>query len=82
MSKTERNEIMIFQAENGALEIRSDLGHKTVWATQDDLSFLYGKDQSVISRHIRNILKDKEVDKKSNMQKMHIPNSDKSAGSM
>ncbi|WP_298247353.1 virulence protein RhuM/Fic/DOC family protein [uncultured Christiangramia sp.] len=77
MSKTDMNETMIFQAENGALEIRSDIDHKTVWATQDDLSFLYGKDQSVISRHIRNILKDKEVDKKSNMQKMHIPNSDK-----
>ena len=77
MSKIDKNDIMIFQAENGALEIRSDLGHKTVWATQEDLSFLYGKDQSVISRHIRNIFKDEEVDEQSNMQKMHIANSDK-----
>ncbi|MGO3184378.1 MAG: hypothetical protein ACTIJ9_16240 [Aequorivita sp.] len=37
---------------------------------------MYTKDQSFISRHIRNILKDKEVDEKSNMQKMHIAISD------
>ena len=77
ISNKNLNKTMVFQAENGALEIRSDIDHKTVWATQDNLSFLYDKDQSVISRHIRNILKDKEVDEKSNMQKMHIPNSDK-----
>jgi hypothetical protein len=38
---------------------------------------IFEKDQSVISRHIRNIFKDNEIDKKSNMQKMHIANSDK-----
>lgn len=34
-------------------------------------------DQSVISRHIRNIFSTGEVDEKSNMQKMHITNSDR-----
>ncbi|NYT27947.1 MAG: hypothetical protein H0A76_08650 [Candidatus Thiodubiliella endoseptemdiera] len=38
---------------------------------------IFDKDQSVISRHIKNILADREVDEKSNMQKMHIANSDK-----
>ncbi len=38
---------------------------------------IFDKDQSVISRHIKNILTDREVDEKSNMQKMHIANSDK-----
>jgi len=38
---------------------------------------LFEKDQSVISRHLNNIFKEKELDKKSNMQKMHIPNYDK-----
>lgn len=40
---------------------------------------IFEKDQSVISRHIKNIFKDEEVDGKSNMQKMHIANSDKHA---
>ena len=38
---------------------------------------LFEKDRTVITRHINNILKDKEVDEKSNVQKMHFPNSDK-----
>ena len=39
--------------------------------------FTFQKNQSVISRHINNIFKDNEVEEKSNMQKMHIANSDK-----
>jgi hypothetical protein len=38
---------------------------------------LFQRDQSVISRHIGNVFKEGELDKKSNMQKMHIANSDK-----
>lgn len=38
---------------------------------------LFGRDQSVISRHIRNAFKEGEIEEKSNMQKMHIANSDK-----
>lgn len=72
-----KNEILIYQTKTGSLELRSDFDHKNIWATQADLASLYGKDQSVISRHINSIFRDKEVDKKSNMQKMHIANSDK-----
>jgi hypothetical protein len=39
---------------------------------------LFERDQSVISRHIRNVFKEDELDEKSNMQKLHIANSDKS----
>lgn len=38
---------------------------------------LFDVDQSVVSRHINNIFKDGEIPKKSNMQKMHVANSDK-----
>jgi len=38
---------------------------------------LFGRDQSVVSQHIRNALSEDEVVKKSNMQKMHIANSDR-----
>jgi hypothetical protein len=38
---------------------------------------LFEVDQSVVSRHIRNIFKDGEVDQKSNMHKMHIAHSDR-----
>lgn len=68
---------LIYQTKNGALELRGDASAQIILATQDDLARLYEKDQSVISRHINNIFKDGEVDKKSNMQKMHSANSDK-----
>jgi len=48
-----------------------------VWLNQFHLAELFQRDQSVISRHINNISKEGELDKKSNMQFLHIPNSDK-----
>ncbi|CAA6799966.1 MAG: Putative DNA-binding protein in cluster with Type I restriction-modification system [uncultured Campylobacterales bacterium] len=57
---------------NGELDV--SVNKDTVWLTQKQIVEVFNKDQSVISRHINNIFKDKEVDEKSNMQKMHIPN--------
>jgi len=71
------NKIEIFQSSNGEIEFKSDLKNQTVWATQKQIVEIFDKNQSVISRHINNIFKENEVDEKSNMQKMHIANSDK-----
>jgi hypothetical protein len=73
--KALKNRIVIYQAKSGALELRQDLQKQTIWATQAEIAQLYGKDQSVISRHIASIFSDGEVNKKSNMQEMHIANS-------
>ncbi len=72
-----KNNVVIYQAKSGALELRKDVQNKTIWATQAEMATLYRKDQSVTSRHIRSIFSDGEVDRKSNMQEMHIANSDK-----
>jgi len=61
-----------------AIEINARFDGKTIWLRQDEISKLFNKDRSVITKHINNIFKDKEVDEKSNVQKMHFPNSDKS----
>lgn len=71
------SDILIYQAPNGAIELKWNLDQETIWANQAQLTELYGVDQSVISRHIRNIFKDGEIEQQSNMQKMHIPFSDK-----
>ncbi|WP_119344029.1 virulence protein RhuM/Fic/DOC family protein [Facilibium subflavum] len=63
--------------EDGNIELNVEFENETVWLSQKQIVELFEKDQSVISRHINNILKDEEVDAKSNMQKMHIANSDK-----
>lgn len=51
--------------------------NETVWLTQSDDFVAVQEDQSVISRHINNIFSEGELDKESNMQKMHIAFSDK-----
>jgi prophage antirepressor-like protein len=75
--KDSKNTVVIYQARNGAIELRGDTTKDTIWATQAQIVELFGVDQSVVSRHVKNIFNDGEVDEKSNMQKMHIPNSDK-----
>jgi len=49
----------------------------TLWLTQAQIAELFGRDISVISRHISNILAEGELEEKSNLQKMQIANSDK-----
>ena len=68
-------EIAIFEAENG--EIQVTLEQDMVWLSQANMMALFERDQSVLSRHIRNVFKEGELLEKSNMQKMHIANSDK-----
>lgn len=76
-NSTSKNKIAIYQTSKGALELQSDPKNQTIWATQADIGNLFGKSQPVVSRHISNILKSGEIDRKSNMQKMHITNIDK-----
>ena len=49
----------------------------TVWLSQAQMVELYGRDVSVISRHINNVFKEGEVDKESNLRKMQIAGSDR-----
>ena len=57
------------------LEVRLD--KETVWLTQQQMSELFQKDRTVITRHISNIFKEGELDEKSNVQNLHFPFSDK-----
>ena len=72
-----KNEIIIYRPNEAAEHIEVRLENETVWLNQEQISILFQRDQSVISRHIRNVFREKELDEKSNMQKVHIPNSDK-----
>jgi len=71
------SEIILYQADSLPERIEVRVDENTVWLNQEQLSGLFQRDQSVISRHIRNVFKEGELEEESNMQKMHIPNSDK-----
>ena len=72
-----KNEIVIFETEDKMITIPVAVEHETVWLSQAQMIELFERDQSVISRHIRNVFKEHEVDEKSNMHFLHIANSDK-----
>lgn len=57
------NELAVFQADNGAIELRTDLKSDTIWANLDQIAILFERDKSVISRHIKKIFGEGELDK-------------------
>lgn len=64
MNKLKKGEIVIYQKENGAVELRGDFVHETIWASLNQIAELFDTDKSGISRHINNIFKSGELDKK------------------
>jgi len=60
-----KKDIVIYQTSGGAIELRGDVKKETIWASLDQIANVFGRDKSVISRHIKNIFKAGELDKKS-----------------
>lgn len=65
---------LVYDSDKGLrLDIRHDGAR--LWMTQAQIGQLFGRDQSVVSRHVANILEEGELDEESNMQKVHIAGS-------
>lgn len=60
-----KNEIKIYEIEDKNIELEVNLENETVWLTQKQMSELFDRDRTVITRHINNIFKEEELDKKS-----------------
>ncbi len=72
----EQGEIVLYQPdETVKLEVRME--NETVWLTQAQIAELFERDRTVITKHINNVFKEKELEEKSNVQFLHIANSDK-----
>jgi len=70
-------EIVIYRTEDGRAKIDVRMEAETLWLTQAQIAQLFGRERSAITKHIRNILAEGEIDEKSNVQNLHIANSDK-----
>ena len=75
-----QGEIVIYQTEDGKASLDGMLANETVWLTQEQMATLYDRDRTVITRHIKNIFAEGELDEKSNVHFMHFPFSDKPVG--
>lgn len=69
--------IEIYQTQDGQTQVEVRFEQETVWLSQAQMVALFGRNQSVISRHINNALEEEEINEKSNMQKMHIASADR-----
>ncbi len=77
MAQNNIAEIVIYQSSDGKIKVDCRLDGETLWLSQARIARLFGRDRSVISKHIRNIFTEGELDEKSNVQKLRIAMSDK-----
>lgn len=70
-------DIVIFKTEDKNIMIDVALDEETVWLTKKQMINLFERERTVISRHISNIFKEGELEQKSNVHFLHVPNSDK-----
>ena len=71
------NNMIIYTTADGLTKVETTFDRDTVWLTREQMATLFQRDRSVISRHIQKVFSEGELDEKSNVQKMHVPNSDK-----
>ena len=64
------SEIVLFESQDGEVQLTVSIENKTVWLSQEQMSLLFGRSVPVISRHIGNALREGEICKESNLQIM------------
>lgn len=70
-------DIIIYNTNDGKAAIKLYADNGTVWLTQAQISELFNKERSGISKHIKNIFNEGELYEKSNVNFLHIANSNK-----
>ena len=68
--KSKTTKMLIYQSKTGKIEFRGDLQKDTVWGNLNQIADLFGRDKSVISRHIKNIFKSNELQPDSTVAKI------------
>ena len=76
-SMDNRTDLVLFNSYDGKVSLSVTVENETVWLTQKQMTELFSVDRTVITRHINNIFKDGELDRKSNVQILHIANADR-----
>ena len=72
-----KGEIIIYESATGP-NIKAKIEADTIWLTQSQISELFSTERSVITKHLKSIFDTGELFDKSNVQKMHIANSNRS----
>jgi len=73
----DKGEIIIYQPDDKTTQFEVRIEDDTIWLTQAQMVDLFGRDRTVITRHINNIFREKELVEKSNVHFLHSAISDK-----
>lgn len=68
--KSKKYDIVIYKTRSGAVEFRSDVKKETIWATQSQMAAVFGVNSQAITKHLKNIYKEGELDRSSTCSKM------------
>ncbi len=66
------NELVIYQTDEGAIQLRADVRENTLWATQRQLSEVFTVDVRTINEHIKNIFSEGELEESPTLRKFRI----------
>lgn len=58
-------DVILYNAEDGKIQLEVQLEKDTVWLTQDQMSDLFGRERSVITKHVRNVFREGELEEAS-----------------
>ena len=58
----DRTDLVLFNSKDGKVTLQVAVDRETVWLTQDQIAQLFDRDKSVVSRHIKNIFSEGELD--------------------
>ena len=63
--KVPHGNVILYEAPDGEARVEVKLDRDTVWLTQDQMSWLFGRERSVVTKHVRNVFRDGELDARS-----------------
>jgi len=72
-----QNSFILYTTPEGEVKLNVLLENETIWLTQEQMSQLFDRERSVITKHIGNVFSEGELEEKSNVQFLHISGSDK-----
>ncbi len=72
-----QNNFILYTTPEGEVKLNVLLENETIWMTQEQMSQLFDRERSVITKHIGNVFSEGELEEKSNVQNLHISGSDK-----
>lgn len=61
MIENNKSELVIYESKDGSIKLDVNLESETVWLSLEQMATLFGRDKSVISRHVKHIFEEEEL---------------------